>query len=154
MSAIVADRLEVLQRLVGLLQPERSIGRQSSCPAARSGRRDLELATSSMPMMVLPPPRFSTITCWPSSAAHLLGDQAACRSVVALGQRPASTWTMKSPTRRLNWSGSSMLMVWPQFGVTASAGRGISRFIGTEGGSARPVLVAGQDQGRMVIASI
>ena len=50
-----------------------------------------------------------------------------------LGQRPVSTWTMNSFTIRLNWSGSSRLMVWPQLGITDSADVGISRFIMTDG---------------------
>jgi hypothetical protein len=37
-------------------------------PSSKVWPSGLDLATSSMPMMVLPPPRFSTITCWPSSA--------------------------------------------------------------------------------------
>src|SRR3954451_16318528 len=46
-----------------------------------------------------------------------------------IGQRPLSTWTMKSPAERLNSSGSSRLMVWPQFGITASAAEAMFCFI-------------------------
>ena len=64
------------------------------------------------------------------------------------GQRPASTWAKKSPQMRLNSSGSSMLMVWPQFTITESAAEGMVCFISTPGQQAGPVLVACQHQGR------
>ena len=64
------------------------------------------------------------------------------------GQRPASTWTIKSPTRRLNWSGSSRLIVWPQFGITDSAAGRNGLLHQQRRLQAGPVLVPGQDQGR------
>jgi Putative glycolipid-binding len=42
---------------------------------------------------------------------------------------PALTCAMKSPTRRLNSSGSSMLMAWPQLGITDRAAVGMFCFI-------------------------
>src|SRR5258708_2735954 len=47
-----------------------------------------------------------------------------------VGQRPASTWAMKSPMMPLNRSGASRLMVCPQFGITEIAADGMGRFIG------------------------
>ena len=52
--------------------------------------------------------------------ARLRGSRAA--------QRPASTVAMKSPTRRLNSSGSSRFSVWPDFGNMARPARGTVRF--------------------------
>ena len=59
-----------------------------------------------------------------------------------IGQRPLSTCWMKSPTRRLNSSGSSRLIACPQFGITASAARRDGPLHQDAGLEAGPVLVA------------
>ena len=50
-----------------------------------------------------------------------------------MGQRPASTWVQKAASAALKASGSSMLMVWPLFGISCRAAEGIIRFMKTPG---------------------
>src|SRR5207244_7279122 len=59
---------------------------------------------------------------------------------------PVSTAARKSSTARLNASGSSRLIVWPDFGMTTSAAVGILRFMkiagSRHGSSSSPVMIS------------
>src|SRR4029450_7814197 len=69
----------------------------------------------------------------------------ACEAGLRRVHFPASTAVTKSSTARLNASGSSRLIVWPDFGRTTSPAVGILRFMkipgSRHGSSSSPVIV-------------
>ena len=68
MSAIVEIGWKSFSGSNGCLKPSATLVAIVVLPSSRVWPSGLAFATTSMPMIVLPPALFSTMTCWPSSA--------------------------------------------------------------------------------------
>src|SRR5262245_2627576 len=89
--------------------------------SATSGRKDLNarrVCAPSIDAVIRAPPTRRDQFFMPVMEA-LIARGSRC------GQRPVSTCAMNSPTMRLYSSGSSMLIAWPEFGITESAAEGM-----------------------------
>src|SRR5882757_3692457 len=70
MSATVEIGWKSFNGSNGCFSPSAALVASVVVPSRSVWPSGLDLATTSMPMMVLPPPRFSTMTCWPRSAPN------------------------------------------------------------------------------------
>ena len=65
----------------GCFRPRATLVAIVAAPSSSVLPSGFALATTSMPMIVLPPPLFSTITCWPSSPVSFSATMRAAVSV-------------------------------------------------------------------------